>query len=359
MDQRIAKIHSLFSKQIQNAKTLKQLDDIFLALFGKKGQITVLPKQFIGLSKAKLQEVGPLFNSTKNDLERVIDEKREQIKEKFYKTLVNEKLDLESFSGIKSRTGYLHPLTEFENRIAKLFYVLGFYQYDGPDIDTDENNFGLLNIPSEHPARDLWDTLYIDSQGPQTSKLLLRTHTSNTQIRVMKNIKPPFRMMTIGRCYRYENLDARHEHTFDQFEIIYVDRGLSMANLQYLSEYLLKNMFGDDTTIRLSPGYYPFTEPSAHIFGLCAFCKGKARLPDGQGCKICGNTGELELAGAGMIHPQVLRNCGIDPNEYSGIAWGVGPGRMAMLYYDVDDVRLFNSGDLNFLTNLRSNNESL
>lgn len=155
--------------------------------------------------------------------------------------------------------------------------------------------------------------------------------------------------MNIGRCFRYENLDARHEHTFEQFEIVYVDRGVSMANLQYLSEYFLKAIFGPDIKARLKPKYYPFVEPGVGVDGLCIFCKGKARLPDGQGCKVCGGVGWLELAGAGMIHPKVLQAGGINPAEYSGIAWGFGPARMAMLKYGIEDIRLFNSGDLSFL----------
>ena len=345
MEEKLNQIKTEYQSKIDSSTTLVQLDEIFLELFGKNGAITLFPREFPNLPKEELKIVAPLFNQTKNSLDQAIQDKRNQIKELDYKKLEYEKLDLENPQPIDIK-GHLHPLTEFENKIAEIFQKIGFQQFNGPDIDSDLNNFELLNIPPEHPARDMWDTLYIADLGSGDGKLLLRTHTSNTQIHVMKAHKPPMRMMTIGRCFRYENLDARHEHTFDQFEIIYVDRGVSMANLQYLSEYLLKAMLGEDIKVRLSPGYYPFTEPSAHIFGTCVFCKG-------HGCKICGETGELELAGAGMIHPNVLKNCGIDSEEFSGIAWGVGPGRMAMLKYDVPDVRLFNSGDLRFLTNLK------
>lgn len=343
----IFQIQKDFLDKISQAKSLAELDAIFIEFFGKNGAITLLPKEFPGLAKEELSKIGPIFNHVKKALEEVITKRREDIREESYRKLSGEKLDLGAKVGIKPRQGYLHPLTEFEHKIAQLFKKLGFSEYDGPEIDTDLNNFELLNIPSQHPARDMWDTLYINSKFKvQSSKLLLRTHTSNAQIHIMKKYKPPIRMMIIGRCFRYENLDARHEHTFDQFEIVYVDKKVSMANLQYLSEYFLKAMLGDDIKARLSPGYYPFTEPSAHIFATCVFCKG-------AGCKICGETGELELAGAGMIHPQVLKNCGIDPEVYSGIAWGVGPGRMAMLKYNINDLRLFNSGDLKFLTGLR------
>lgn len=347
MQDKLRNIQSNYLEKINQSQSLKELDYLFLALFGKNGELTLLPKDFSSLPKEELKEIGPLFNQVKEELEQAIESRRQAVKEQSYQKLTNEPLDLQP-TEIKKRQGYLHPITEFEDKMAGLFYNLGFQQFDAPLIDTDQNNFELLNIPSEHPARDMWDTLYIaaDKYDLKPGQLLLRTHTSNSQIHILKQFKPPIRLMNIDRVFRYENLDARHEHTFDQFELIYVDKGLNMANLQYLSEYLLKSMLGQDIKVRLSPGYYPFTEPSAHIFGTCVFCKGR-------GCRVCGSTGELELAGAGMIHPQVLRNCGIDPQEYSGIAWGVGPGRMAMLKYDIPDIRLFNSGNLKFLTSLR------
>ncbi|OGE14652.1 phenylalanine--tRNA ligase subunit alpha [Candidatus Daviesbacteria bacterium RIFCSPHIGHO2_12_FULL_37_11] len=356
MEEKIKNISEEYSNKIKQAKSLKELDESFLALFGKKGEITLLPKEFSKLSKVELQRVGPLFNQIKAELEKEIGDRRYEIHEESYKNLVNENIDLTSVK-LKTREGHLHPLTIFEKKIADLFGKLGFQQYDGPEIETDLNNFELLNIPPDHPSRDMWDTLYIRNKEPASpakrgeqgtrNKLLLRTHATASQPRILKECKPPIRMMVIGRCFRYENLDPRHEHTFDQFDLIYVDRGLNMANLQFLSEYFLKAMLGEDIKVRLSPGYYPFTEPSAHIFGTCVFCKG-------SGCKICGETGELELAGAGMIHPKVLKNCGIDPEVYSGIAWGVGPGRMAMLKYGINDLRLFNSGDLKFLQGLKN-----
>jgi len=236
------------------------------------------------------------------------------------------------------------PRNKKSGHYLTLFDKLGFQQFDAPHVDTDEYNFELLNIPAEHPARDLWDTLYIDSKnsGIQPGKLLLRTHTSNAQIRAMRDIKTPLRMMSLGRCFRYEAVDARHNHTFEQFEIVYVDKRVSMTNLQYLSETFLKAIFGPEIKTRLRPKYFPFVEPGAGVEGECVFCKGK-------GCRICGGVGWLELAGAGMIHPTVLQNGGINPSEYSGIAWGFGPERLIMLKYGIADLREFLSGDLKFL----------
>ena len=340
MEEKIKKLAEDYSSQISEAKSLKELDEIYLKLFGKSGEVTLLPKDFASAPKDELKVIGPLFNRTKQELEKAVNEKRLEIREEGYKKLDQERLELGEVE-IKERQGHIHPITKFEKEIADLFAGMGFQRFDAPEIDTDFNNFEVLNIPPEHPARDLWDTFYLDQKIDQ-GQLLLRTHTTNSQIHIMKAFSPPIRMMVIGRCFRYENLDARHEHTFDQFDLVYIDKGLSMAHLQYLSEQLLKKMFGEDTKVRLSPGYYPFTEPSAHIFGECIFCRGK-------GCKICGETGWLELAGAGMIHPTVLRNGGIDPDEYSGIAWGFGPFRMAMIKNEVTDVRNFLNGDLKFI----------
>ncbi len=335
--------------KIQTAKTLAELDVLFLNLFGKNGLITQLPKEFPKLEKNQLATIVPSFKQAKDELEQAIHAKRDEIREAGYAALNQEKVDLNTAVQLPKRNGHLHPITQFEVEIAERFKQIGFFQFDAPHIDTDYYNFEVLNIPEEHPARDLWDTLYIDKSvlAKKEDNLLLRTHTSNTQVRIMKAVKPPIRMMIMGRCFRYENLDARHEHTFQQFEIVLVEKGLSMANLQYLSEYLLQHIFGSDIKVRLRPKYYPFVEPGAGVDAMCVFCKG-------SGCKICGGSGWFELAGAGMIHPTVLKNGGIDPNEYSGIAWGFGTYRVAMLKYGVEDMRIFNSGDLKFLANFQN-----
>lgn len=344
MENNIKNIREKFLEKIRQAQALKELDEIFLVVFGKSGEVTLLPKEFGKLSGEKKHRVGPLFNKVKEELEQAISIRREAVREEGYKKLDSEKLEVSLEKPVSPNKGCLHPITHLEKEIEDLFGKIGFQQFSAPHIDSDYYNFESLNIPENHPARDLWDTLYIDSKkyGISPGKLLLRTHTSNAQVRIMEQFKPPFRMMIIDRCFRYENLDARHEHTLDQFEIVYVDKNLSMANLQYLSEYFFKAVLGKDIKARLRPKYYPFVEPGAGVDGLCPFCKGK-------GCKVCGGIGWLELAGAGMIHPQVLKRGGIDPKVYSGIAWGFGPMRMAMIKYGVEDLRLFNSGDLKFL----------
>ncbi len=339
MQDKLSEIKKQYLEKIEQAKSLTELDEIFLSLFGKNGEITGAPKEFPKLEKDELRKIGPLFNQVKIDLEKAIEEKRNEVREEVYAKLAEEKVDLEP-TEIKLGKGHLHPITKLINETVAVFEKLGFSRFDAPEIDSDYYNFEVLNIPADHPARDLWDTLYIDS------KLLLRTHTSNSQVRMMKNIKLPFRLMNIGRCYRYENLDARHEHTFDQFELLYIDKEASMTNLQYLSEYLLQAIFGKEIKVRLRPKYYPFVEPGAGVDGECVFCQGK-------GCKICGFTGWLELAGAGMTHPTVLKNGGVDSDIYSGIAWGFGLARIAMIKYGIDDIRLFNSGDLKIYESIK------
>lgn len=352
MEQKLTQIQKDYLDKINQAQDLKRLDEIFLELFGKNGVVNQLSQEFPKVPKEDRPKIGPLFNQIKLQLEKGIENKRDEIKEAGYQKLNEEKLDLSESVEIKPRKGYLHPVTQLEQETIELFKKLGFQQYSAPHIDSDEYNFELLNIPEGHPARDLWDTLYIDSEkyGIAPGKLLLRTHTSNAQVRAMKEYGTPLRMMIIDRCFRYENLDARHEHTLEQFEIVYVDKNVSMANLQFLSEYFLKAVLGKDTKVRLRPKYYPFVEPGAGVDGMCLFCEGK-------GCKVCGLTGWLELAGAGMIHPKVLQNGGIDPNVYSGIAWGFGPERMAMLKYGIEDIRVFKSGDLKALTQIRKEKE--
>ncbi len=348
MQEKINQIRSEYLGEIESATDLKTLDELFLSLFGKNGEITLLPKDFAALSKEEKQKIGPLFNQVKIELESAIENKRQEVREVSYKRLEQESFAIDLKAEFKQRKGHLHPITQFDNEIALQFEKLGFQRFEAPLMDTDYNNFQVLNIPEDHPARDLQDTLYIDpyNLGSQPGKLLLRTHTSNSQIHIMKNFKLPIRIMNIGRVFRNEAVDSRHDHTFEHFELIYIDKGLNMGNLQYLSEYLLKAVFGEDIKARLKPKYYPFVEPGAGIDGTCIFCKGK-------GCKVCGLAGWLELGGAGMIHPTVLKNGGIDPNIYSGIAWGLGRDRFVMLKHGINDLRLLRSGDLKFLESLQ------
>lgn len=350
MEENISLIKKEYINKIAKAKSLKELDTIFLAIFGKNGQITLIPKEFPKIPKEDLKTIAPLFIITKNELEKAIEKRREEVREESYKKLEKEKLDLTSGKIIK-RQGHLHPATQFKQEIIELFEKLGFYQFDAPHIEWDKYNFEYLNIPKDHPSRDLWDTFYIDTKNlaVEPGQMLLHAHTSNFWPRLMEKNKAPFRAMSFDRCFRYENIDARHAHTFNQFEIAVVGEnppagraGITMANLKYLSDYFLKAILGKEAKSRFRPKYYPFVEPGVGIDSLCVFCHGK-------GCKICSGVGWFEIAGAGMIHPNVFKFTGLNPNKYTGLAWGFGPDRMLMLKYKFDDIRYLLEGDLEFL----------
>ena len=345
MDAKIKQIQQEFGNKILKSSSLKELDEIFLALFGKKGEITSLPRDFSKLSKDELTIIGPLFNKTKTELEQNIEEERDELREKAYQALGKEGFVFPSQGvEVKNRQGHLHLATQFKKEVVDLFGKLGFEQFDAPHIELDKYNFEYLNIPKDHPSRDMWDTLYVDTANlkVEPGQMLMRTHTSNFWPRLMEKGKTPIRAMSFDRCFRYEAVDARHSHTFNQFEVAVVGENITMANLRFLSDYLLKGILGKEATSRFRPKYYPFVEPGVGIDSLCVFCHGK-------GCKICSNSGWFEIAGAGLIHPNVFKSTGLDPKKYTGLAWGFGPDRMLMLKHGIEDIRYFLEGDLKFL----------
>jgi phenylalanyl-tRNA synthetase alpha chain len=243
-------------------------------------------------------------------------------------------------------TGSLHPLSIVRNEIIDIFSRIGFVVADGPEIEDDWHNFSALNFPENHPARDMQDTFFIE-QGEERNSIALRTHTSSIQVRVMESQKPPIRILAPGRVYRNEAISARAHCFFHQVEGLYIDTDVSFADLKQTLLYFARQMFGDDSKIRLRPSYFPFTEPSAEMDVSCNICKGK-------GCNVCKYTGWLEILGCGMVDPNVLQNCKIDPVNYSGFAFGMGIERIAMLKYDVKDLRLFSENDVRFLKQFRS-----
>lgn len=340
MEEKISGIQRDYLSKIQAADSLAQLDEIFLGLFGKNGAIDRLSKEFPSLPAREKHSVGSLFNSAKQNLELAINNRRNEIREDSYRNLEKETLDIDEKKEIKKRTGHLHLATQFKEEIITLFKKLGFSQFDAPHIELDKYNFEYLNIPKDHPSRDLWDTLWIEP-----GQLLLRTHTSNFWPRLMEKGQTSIRAMSFDRCFRYEAVDARHSHTFNQFEIAVVGKageGITMANLRFLSDYLLKGILGKEAKSRLRPKYYPFVEPGVGVDCLCVFCHG-------EGCKVCSGTGWFEIAGAGMIHPNVFKFTGLDSKKHTGLAWGFGAERMLMLKHGIEDVRFFLEGDLRFL----------
>jgi len=322
--------------EIKLAAKPRKLEDLRLRYLGRKGRLAQLLSEIPELPNAEdKRKAGMMINAAKEEIENALRERDKILKKQEQKKLETVGFD-PTTPGKKGEVGTLHPLTQFRVFVRESFERLGFEEVYAPHIETDDYNFGLLNMPSDHPARDLWDTLYLDK------KMLLRSHTSNIQVRELKKRTPPIKVMSFDRCFRYETLDPHHSHTFTQFDLLYVDKGVSMANLKWLSDYFLKRFFGEETVTRFRPKYYPFVEPGVGVDALCPFCKSK-------GCKVCGRRGWFEIAGAGMVHPKVLENGGVDPKIYSGLAWGFGPDRMLMSKLGIVDIRYFYEGDLRFL----------
>lgn len=310
-----------------------------------------------GLIKSLMEEMRNVPNERKRDYGQLMNTLKQQAEEKYQ----NLKSDFESKAdsaagltldltapGEPLPLGSRHPVAVTLNRIVDIFTRMGFSVADGPEIEDDWHNFTALNFPENHPARDMQDTFFIEQRGGSDS-IALRTHTSSVQVRVMESTKPPIRMLMPGRVYRNEAISARAHCFFHQVEGLYIDDGVSFADMKQTLLYFSREMFGADTEIRLRPSYFPFTEPSAEMDITCELCKGK-------GCNVCKYTGWLEIMGCGMVDPNVLQNCGIDPERYSGFAFGMGIERIAMLKYDVKDLRLFSENDLRFLRQFAAEN---
>jgi phenylalanyl-tRNA synthetase alpha chain len=299
-------------------------------------------KGVIGELFEKLKEVPP---SEKKDVGKILNQLKQSAEAKFRE--LSEKIDVKheeksrpdlTLPIIPNKLGNLHPLTLTKYRIIEIFERLGFNVADGPEIEDDWHNFSALNFPENHPAREMQDTFFV-SKNPD---VLLRTHTSNVQIRLMEKDKPPIRAIMPGRVYRNEAISARAHCFFHQVEGLYIDRNVSFADLKQTVYHFAKEMYGKDSKIRFRPSFFPFTEPSAEIDISCLICKG-------SGCNVCKYSGWVEIAGSGMVHPNVLRNCGIDPEVYTGFAFGMGIERVTMLRYQINDLRLFSENDIRFL----------
>lgn len=315
-------------------ETSGELEAFRLKYLSRKGIIARLFDDLKLLAPEKKKETGKPLNELKQLAEKKLKEwSRSVVKD----SSPREEIDL-TLPPVDNKIGNLHPLNLTHYRIIEIFERLGFSVADGPEIEDDWHNFTALNFTEDHPAREMQDTFFI-SKNPD---VMLRTHTSNVQIRLMEEHKPPIRAIMPGRVYRNEAISARAHCFFHQVEGLYVDRNVSFADLKQTLYHFSKEMFGQDTKIRLRPSFFPFTEPSAEIDISCLICKGK-------GCPICKHTGWVEIAGSGMVHPNVLRNCGVDPEEFTGFAFGMGIERVTMLRYGIDDLRLFSENDIRFL----------
>jgi len=317
------------------------LDALELDVLGKKGRLTGILRGIGALAPEDRPKVGAIANVVRVKLETALAERGTTLRGgELTARLAAEAVDV-TLPGRPLRRGSLHPSIEAMSEIAAIFEQFGFVTYESPEIEDDVTNFQMLNIPPDHPARDLWDTLYVDVEGR-----LLRTHTSPGQIHVMRTETPPIRALLPGRCYRYESIDASHASEFFQVEGLMVDEGTTMADLKGLLDQFAKAMFGSDKRTRFRPGYYPFTEPSVAFDVECLVC-------GGGGCPACGRTGWMTILGAGMVHPVVLQYGGLDPERYQGFAFGMGPERIKMLKHGITDLRLFLDDDLRFLEQFR------
>ncbi|MBE6580553.1 MAG: phenylalanine--tRNA ligase subunit alpha [Ruminococcaceae bacterium] len=303
---------------------------------GKKGELTAVLRGMGALSPEERPVVGQMANDVRAEIEAALATVVAAAKEKALNDrLAREKLDV-TMPGKCERVGHQHPLTRAQREMEEIFIGMGFEIAEGPEVEYDYYNFQALNIPENHPARDTQDTFYI------TDKILLRSQTSPVQVRVMEKQSPPIRVISPGRVYRSDALDATHSPLFHQMEGLVVDKGITMSDLKGTLETFARKMFGDKTEIRFRPHHFPFTEPSAEVDVSCFVCGGK-------GCRVCKGEGWIEILGAGMVHPFVLSNCGIDPEVYSGFAFGMGLERVTMTRYGIDDIRLFYENDERFL----------
>ena len=324
----------------ENAEALLQsdmpLDEIRVRFLGKKGELTAVLRGMGSLSAEERPLIGALANEIRQSIEAKIEEKAALLKAKeSEKKLLAEKLDVTA-PGEMPAFGSRHPLAAVEKERCDIFRSMGFEVVEGPEVEYDYYNFQALNIPENHPARDTQDTFYI------TDSILLRSQTSPVQVRTMEKKAPPIRVVSPGRVYRSDAVDATHSPVFHQMEGLVVDKGITMGDLKGMLELFAKKMFGSETKLRFRPHHFPFTEPSAEVDVSCFVCGGK-------GCRLCKGEGWIEILGAGMVHPNVLRGCGIDPEEYSGFAFGMGIERIVMRKWNIDDMRYLYENDVRFL----------
>ena len=336
LDATLSQLDTDARARIAGAATPEELEAVRVEALGRKGALAQISKQLGGLPPEERARVGKLLNAVKQALEEALQARKAQFeKEALAARLDSEWLDL-SLPAPGPRPASLHPVTQIQAEIEDLFTSLGFAVLDGPEVETEYHNFDALNTPPEHPARDMQDTFWL------VDGHVLRTHTSPVQVRGMETLKPPLRMIAPGRVFRNEEVDASHEHTFYQLEGMMIDREVSVAHVIYFMKTLLKGIFRREVTVRLRPGYFPFVEPGFELDIHCLIC-------GGAGCPVCKQGGWVELLPCGLVHPNVLRTSGIDPEEWNGFAFGLGLTRLAMMRYGIDDIRWFQSGDLRFL----------
>ncbi|MBQ3052548.1 MAG: phenylalanine--tRNA ligase subunit alpha [Clostridia bacterium] len=336
MKEQLISISAAAKTAVEACENEAQIEEVRVKYLGKKGELTAILKQMGGLSPEERPIMGQLVNQAKQELEALITDKKEILKQ----AARDEKLKAETIDitmpAKELKVGKLHPLNTVLDDMINIFQSMGFDVVDGPEVETDYYNFECLNVPADHPARDMQDTFYL------ADNILLRTQTSAAQIRTMENLKPPIRVICPGRVFRADEVDATHSPVFHQIEGLVVDKGVTMCDLKGVLEQFAHEIYGKDTKVKFRPSFFPFTEPSVEVDVTCSECAGK-------GCRVCKGSGWIEILGAGMVHPNVLRSCGIDPEEYSGFAFGIGLDRLTTTRYKISDIRLLFENDKRFL----------
>ena len=339
MKTKLEQIKQTALDKLNKISNLDNFNALEIKYLGRKGELSQILRNISSLDSVELKkEIGQLSNTIKKELQAKFQEKLNKLQGK---TSTNN-IDV-TLPGKKLKKGHLHPITKIQNELIDIFSSLGFMTLDGPELESDYYCFEALNFEKNHPARDMQDTFYIDKKNKNNEyDLVMRTHTSPVQVRAMQEYGAPLKAIVPGRVFRSEATDACHEHTFYQLEGLIIDKDISIANMIAVLEEMLKGIFGKKMKTRIRPGYFPFVEPAIELDIACTIC-------DGDKCPSCKKSGWLELVPAGMVHPNVLKHGGIDANKYSGFAFGLGLTRLAMMKYGIDDIRLFNSGDLKFL----------
>ena len=330
-------------KELEESATSEALEQWRVAFLGRRGELTQVLRGLSSIAPEERRTVGAAANKVKDLLEERLAGAEESVKTAQLKAMAEQgRIDV-TLPGRTLPVGRLHPTTQMVREICDAFVSMGFQIVEGPEVEWDRYNFEMLNIPKDHPARDMWDTLWIDYQDENGDRpMLLRTHTSPMQIRTMESSQPPIRVVVPGKCYRYEATDATHEWHFYQIEGLAVDEGITFADMKGTLYEFARLVFGSERKVRFRVDYFPFVEPGAEMSIDCFVCKGR-------GCNVCKGTGWIEILGAGMVNPKVLEGVGYDSSKYTGFAFGMGPERIAMLKYGIDDIRLFYSNDLRFL----------
>ena len=334
--EKLAEIRSRALDEIAKSETLEKLNDVRVAVLGKKGELTALLKGMKDIPPEERPEFGELLNDTRNAIEKKLEETKARLENAALELRLRDEVIDVTLPAVRHPVGHSHPNTIVQDAVEEIFLGMGYEVASGPEIEFDYYNFEALNIPSNHPARDEQDTFYVND------RILLRTQTSPVQVRVMEKGKLPIRMIAPGRVFRSDEVDATHSPSFHQIEGMVIDKNITFADLKGTLAEFARELFGEETKVKFRPHHFPFTEPSAEMDVSCFKCGGK-------GCRFCKGEGWIEILGCGMVHPKVLKMSGIDPEEYSGFAFGIGLERITLLKYEIDDMRLLYENDIRFL----------